>query len=59
MSRCRKAYEYLTAIIDVYSSYIVGWGLANTLAAEASPGVVRQAVAEHGAPQILNSDQCC
>ena len=23
---------YLTAIIDVYSRYIVGWGLSNTLA---------------------------
>ena len=48
---------YLTAIIDVYSRYIVGWGLANTLAAEASLGVICQAVAEHGASQILNSDQ--
>ena len=48
---------YLTAIIDVYSRYIVGWGLSNTLAAEASRGVVRQAGAEHGAPEILNSDQ--
>ena len=53
----QKGFMYLTAIIDVYSRYIVGWGLANTLAAEASLGVVRQAVAEHGAPEILNSDQ--
>ena len=53
----QKGFMYLTAIIDVYSRYIVGWGLANTLAAEASLGVIRQAVAEHGAPEILNSDQ--
>lgn len=53
----QKGFMYLTAIIDVYSRYIVGWGLANTLAAEASLGVVRQAIAEHGAPEILNSDQ--
>ena len=50
---------YLAAIIDVYSRFIVGWSLANTLAAEASLGVIRQAVVEHGAPQILNSDQGC
>ena len=53
----QRGFMYLTAIIDVYSRYIVGWGLSNTLAAEASLGVIRQAVAEHGAPQILNSDQ--
>ena len=31
--------------------------LSNSLAAEASLKVVREAIAEHGAPQILNSDQ--
>ena len=42
---------YLTAIIEVYFRYILGWGLANTLAAEASFGLIRQAMAEHGAPE--------
>jgi putative transposase len=48
---------YLTAIIDVYSRYIVGWSLSNTLGAECSLKVLKQAVAEHGKPEILNSDQ--
>lgn len=48
---------YLTAIIDVFSRYIVGWDISNTLAAEASLRVVRQAIADHGKPEILNSDQ--
>lgn len=48
---------YLTAIIDVFSRYIVGWAISNTLAAEASLEVVRQAIAQHGKPEILNSDQ--
>ena len=48
---------YLTAVIDVYSRYIVGWGISNTLDAQASLNVVKQAIAEHGKPQILNSDQ--
>ena len=52
-----NGFMYLTAIIDVYSRYIVGWGLSNTLDAAASLAVVQEAVAAHGAPGILNSDQ--
>nr|WP_168797478.1 DDE-type integrase/transposase/recombinase [Neolewinella litorea] len=37
--------------------YIVIWGLANNLAAEASLWVIRQTVAEHGTPEILNYEQ--
>lgn len=29
-----KGFMYLTAVIDVYSRYIVGWGLSNSLDAE-------------------------
>ncbi len=52
-----NGFLYLTAIIDVYSRFIVGWGLSNTLDAAASLNVVKQAVELHGAPEILNSDQ--
>ena len=48
---------YLTAIIDVYSRFIVGWGLSNSLDAESSLDVVKQAISTHGKPDILNSDQ--
>lgn len=53
----QKGFMYLTAIIDVYSRFIVGWGLSNTLDAAASLQVLRQAVQDHGKPEILNSDQ--
>jgi putative transposase len=53
----RDGFMYLTAIIDVYSRYIVGWGLSNSLDAESSLKVVREAVMTHGIPEILNSDQ--
>jgi len=53
----QKGFMYLTAVIDVYSRYIVGWGLSNTLDAEASLQVLKAAVAEHGKPEIVNSDQ--
>jgi putative transposase len=52
-----SGFMYLTAVIDVYSRYIVGWGISNTLDAQASLNVVKQAIAAHGKPQILNSDQ--
>lgn len=53
----QKGFMYLTAVIDVYSRYLVGWGLSNTLEAEASLQVLRQAVVEHGRPEIADSDQ--
>ena len=52
-----RGFMYLTAIIDVYSRYIVGWGLSNSLDSENSLEVLRQAIARHGKPEIVNSDQ--
>lgn len=52
-----KGFMYLTAIIDVYSRYIVGWGLSNTLNADASIKVLKTAILTHGKPEIVNSDQ--
>jgi len=53
----KNGFLYLTAIIDIYSRFIVGWGISNTLDAEASLSVMRQAINEHGKPEIINSDQ--
>ncbi len=52
-----KGFMYLTAIIDIYSRYVVGWGLSNTLEAAASIKVLKTAISEHGTPEIVNSDQ--
>lgn len=52
-----KGFLYLTAIIDVYSRYIVGWDIHNTLDAENSLNVLRKAILVHGKPEIVNSDQ--
>ena len=54
-----KGFMYLTAIIDVYSRAIMAWGLSNTLDAQASLEVVKQAIKTKGRPEILNSDQGC
>ena len=52
-----NGFMYLYAIIDVYSRYIVGWGLYNTLDASNAIEVLDRAVTRFGAPEIINSDQ--
>lgn len=53
----KKGFLYLYAIIDVYTRYIVGWGLYSTLESDNAIEVLERAVAQHGAPEIINSDQ--
>jgi len=48
---------YLVAIIDVYSRYIVGWSLSNTMTARWCRECLEEAMELHGAPEILNTDQ--
>lgn len=52
-----KGFLYLTAIIDVYSRYIVGWGISNSLDASCSLNVTKEAIRRYGKPEIINSDQ--
>lgn len=52
-----KGFMYLTAIIDLYSRYIVGWSLSNSMEAEWVTSTVKEAVRQHGRPDIINSDQ--
>ena len=53
----KNGFLYLTAIIDLYSRYVVGWGISNSLEADASLSVLKQAIKDHGEPEIINSDQ--
>ncbi len=50
-------YLYLCAVIDLYSCYIVGWSLSNTMEALWCKSVVEEAVKAHGTPEIINTDQ--
>ena len=52
-----RGFLYLYAIIDVYSRYIVGWGLYSTLESSNALEVLDNAIALHGKPEIINSDQ--
>lgn len=54
--RLKHGFVYLTAIIDWYSRYIVGWSLDDTLDTTAALTAVKQAFTV-AMPDILNSDQ--
>jgi putative transposase len=53
----QKGHLYLFAIIDVYTRYIVGWSLSNTMTATWCVETIREAIDTHGKPEIINSDQ--
>jgi putative transposase len=53
----KNGFMYLTGIIDVYSRCIVGWQISNTLEKETQTELLHQAIAQHGKPEIINSDQ--
>lgn len=52
-----RGFMYLVAIMDIYSRYIVGWSLSNTMEAEWVVNTLKEAISIHGKPEIINSDQ--
>ena len=54
--RMPKGFMYLVAIIDVFSRYVVGWSLSNTLETGFCIDALKSALA-YATPEILNSDQ--
>lgn len=52
-----RGFMYLTAIIDLFSRYVVYWSLSNTMEAEWCRQLVEDAISVHGLPEILNTDQ--
>jgi putative transposase len=52
-----KSNMYLTAIIDWYSRYLVGWALSDTLDTAPVLEAVTTAISKYGKPDIINSDQ--
>ena len=53
----KHGFMYLTAIIDLYSRFVVAWDISNSLDAENILSVLKQAIKRHGKPEIINSDQ--
>lgn len=52
-----KKHMYLTAIIDWYSRFIVGWALSDALDTAPVLEAVQSAILTYGTPAIINSDQ--
>src|SRR5690606_12204768 len=50
-------FMYLTAAIDIYSRFIVGWQISNSLEKETWTELMADCFAGHGRPDIVNSDQ--
>jgi putative transposase len=54
--RTRTGFMYLTAVIDVYSRYIVSWELSNSLSKDMCTNVIKAAL-QIAKPEIVNTDQ--
>ena len=52
-----KGFMYMTAFIDVYSRKIVGWGISNSMSKQWVLNVLKDVIARHGRPKIINTDQ--
>jgi len=52
-----RSHMYLTAIIDWFSRFIVGWELADTLSVEPVIMALERAFEQFGIPGIINTDQ--
>jgi putative transposase len=55
----RGGFMYMVAVIDLYSRYILNWSISNSMEAEWVTGMITEAIALHGKPEIINSDQGC
>lgn len=53
----KKGFMYLTAIIDLYSRYVVHWSVSNCMDAEWVASCYKEAIEMYGQPQIINTDQ--
>jgi len=53
----KKGHMYLTAIIDWYSRFIVGWVLSDTLDTAPVIEALTRAMKQYGTPSIINTDQ--
>jgi putative transposase len=55
----RKGFLYLVAIMDWHSRKVLSWRLSNSLDTAPCIEALEEALANHGTPDIFNSDQGC
>ena len=52
-----QGFVYLTALIDVYSRFVVSWRLSTSLCQESCLEALEDGLWRHSSPEVLNSDQ--
>lgn len=52
-----RGFVYLTAVVDWYSRRVLCWKLSTTMDAYFCVEAVEEAIARHGVPEIMNTDQ--
>lgn len=52
-----KGFMYLTAIIDLYSRYVIHWSVSNTMEAKWCQELLERGMEKCGVPEIVNTDQ--
>jgi putative transposase len=57
--RLARGFVYLVAVIDWYSRKVLAWRVSNTLDSGFCVDCLKQALQDHGLPEIFNSDQGC
>jgi len=55
--RLNHGFAYLVAVIDWYSRRVLAWRISNSMEASFCVDCLRQAIDEHGKPEVFNSDQ--
>src|SRR5512145_35952 len=53
----KNGHMYLIAIIDLYSRFVVGWALSNTMESEWCLETLKNAILAYGKPKVFNTDQ--
>ncbi len=53
----KHGFMYLSAVIDVYSRFIIGWCLSNSLTSDVQIELIKDCMRQYGKPEIINSDQ--
>jgi transposase InsO family protein len=54
-----KGFLYLVVVMDWLSRAVLAWRLSNTLGADFCVEALEEALAQHGKPEIFNTDQGC
>jgi putative transposase len=50
-------FQYLVAILDVYSRKVLSWRVSNTMTPDFCVEALQEALEKHGRPEIFNTDQ--